>query len=528
MSSPSSASSSPSKRKRTSTLPGTSTADLLQPSSRDASGEDAAGSAVTESTSNRFKSNIHHNHNHNNNPPLKRPRKSSLGMMNTSDGVVGGVPTIANEDPGEPSDTTEASTDIANRSSFMTGNRESMVGADQDGGKTSRTMTPPSKAGIVPPKGFHTNPPPEGRAVRVYADGVFDLFHLGHMRQLAQAKTAFPNTHLIVGVTGDSETHKRKGLTVLTGAERAETVRHCKWVDEVIEDCPWIVTPEFLEKHQIDYVAHDDLPYGADEGDDIYRPIKEQGKFLVTQRTEGVSTTGIITKIVRDYEKYIARQFKRGTSRQELNVSWLKKNELDLKRHLHELRENIRQNWSTTGQELGKDLRQFWQSSRPASPGPGHSTTTTTTARDSNSLDLPPGGVGGISTTGGGPGSGSRSPLQRLSRLDLPRLGESLPGNDFAAGYMLGLIGGVRSWMTRPRHSQDGQDLAREGSNGTSSPSSSSDEEDNDDDGKHGEDRMSMSMPNLASRQKRHQQSEPKSQLQQGEGDGNEADAMQT
>ncbi|RAL64378.1 hypothetical protein DID88_001854 [Monilinia fructigena] len=29
---------------------------------------------------------------------------------------------------------------------------------------------------------------------------------------------------------------------------------------------------------------------------------KEQGKFLVTQRTEGVSTTGIITKIVRDYE----------------------------------------------------------------------------------------------------------------------------------------------------------------------------------------------------------------------------------
>ncbi len=119
-----------------------------------------------------------------------------------------------------------------------------------------------------------------------------------HMRQLEQAKTAFPNTYLIVGVTGDAETHKRKGLTVLSGSERAETVRHCKWVDEVVEDCPWIVTPEFLEQHQIDYVAHDDLPYGADEGDDIYRPIKEMGKFLVTQRTEGVSTTGIITKYI--------------------------------------------------------------------------------------------------------------------------------------------------------------------------------------------------------------------------------------
>jgi len=118
------------------------------------------------------------------------------------------------------------------------------------------------------------------------------------MRQLEQAKNAFPSTYLIVGVTGDAETHKRKGLTVLTGAERAETVRHCKWVDEVLPNCPWIVTAEFLEEHKIDYVAHDDEPYGASEGDDIYKSIKEQGKFLVTERTEGVSTTGIITKSV--------------------------------------------------------------------------------------------------------------------------------------------------------------------------------------------------------------------------------------
>ena len=266
------------------------------------------------------------------------------------------------------------------------------------------------------------------------------------MRQLEQAKTIFPNTYLIVGVTGDSETLKRKGLTVLSGAERAETVRHCKWVDEVLPNCPWVVTAEFLAKHNLDYVAHDDEPYGADEGDDIYAPIKEQGKFLVTQRTEGVSTTGIITKIVRDYEKYISRQLKRGTTRQELNISWLKKNELDVKRHVAELRDSIKTNWTAAGGEVGRDLRAFWQAtnSRPASPAPF--------LRRMKSDD------------GSGMGGGLlKSPVgtEHLKHLEVPGSAGSArndsPGRfslnlskseEFAQGYALGLIGGVKSWVS--------------------------------------------------------------------------------
>lgn len=43
-------------------------------------------------------------------------------------------------------------------------------------------------------------------------------------------------------------------------------------MDEVVTDAPWVVTMEFLEKHNIHYVAHDALPYSDATGsaNDVY------------------------------------------------------------------------------------------------------------------------------------------------------------------------------------------------------------------------------------------------------------------
>ena len=84
-----------------------------------------------------------------------------------------------------------------------------------------------------------------GRVYRVYCDGVWDLFHVAHMRALQQAKHALGEARkvqLVVGVCSDDSVARYKGSTVMNEALRCEAVRHCRYVDEVIDNSPWVIT----------------------------------------------------------------------------------------------------------------------------------------------------------------------------------------------------------------------------------------------------------------------------------------------
>lgn len=130
-----------------------------------------------------------------------------------------------------------------------------------------------------------------------YSYGVWDLLHVGHVRQLEEARKHCD--YLVVGVFTDEVAESFKRRPIISEYERAEMVIALKCVDQVVIQCS-IDPTDMLEQEGVDILFH------GDDWDTI--PGAEYmestgGKVITPPYTKSVSTSGIIKLIRERYEK---------------------------------------------------------------------------------------------------------------------------------------------------------------------------------------------------------------------------------
>lgn len=135
----------------------------------------------------------------------------------------------------------------------------------------------------------------------VYTYGVYDLFHLGHLNLLKQAKTF--GDKLIVGVVMDKAVQKQKGINrpIIPTNQRAEIINNCKYVYKTV------LQDKFKPIDSIELLRSEGyLINTLVLGEDQKHLSNEDKKYLIKMyklsietlpRTFGVSTSDIIQKI---------------------------------------------------------------------------------------------------------------------------------------------------------------------------------------------------------------------------------------
>lgn len=135
------------------------------------------------------------------------------------------------------------------------------------------------------------------KITRVYCCGVFDMCHLGHMKLFEKIVKSFDTPiHLIVGVHSDKSVETYKRTPIINEEFRVETVKLCKYVDEVWADADLFVSKEFCLVNNLDCVIIGEEYKGNKDFHWYWGPM-ELGIQKYISRFEELSTTDIIKKL---------------------------------------------------------------------------------------------------------------------------------------------------------------------------------------------------------------------------------------
>lgn len=129
-----------------------------------------------------------------------------------------------------------------------------------------------------------------------YTTGVYDMFHVGHLRLIKRAKEMCD--YLIVGVSTDELVQSYKNKTPMIPFEqRTEIVAACRYVDKVVPQTT-------MDKLVAWNTLHFDVMFHGDEwkGTPLYNKYEEEfakvgAEIVYLAHTEGVSSTMLAEKL---------------------------------------------------------------------------------------------------------------------------------------------------------------------------------------------------------------------------------------
>lgn len=130
-----------------------------------------------------------------------------------------------------------------------------------------------------------------------YTDGVYDLFHVGHLNMIETARKQCE--YLIVGVHSDEIVNQYKHrYPIIAEAERARIIGSIKGVDKVvINDIRDKLT--LLERYHFNVVFIGDDWKGTDRWNNFEKILGERNVDVVyVPYTRGISTTDIKKRIL--------------------------------------------------------------------------------------------------------------------------------------------------------------------------------------------------------------------------------------
>lgn len=122
-----------------------------------------------------------------------------------------------------------------------------------------------------------------------YTTGVFDLFHVGHLRLLKRAKNKCEK--LIVGVTTDELVSYKHKRAVIPFEERMEIIQSINYVDMVVPQTS-MDKMEAYKRLKFDAIFVGDDWKGSEKRIQYERQFKEVGvKIIYFPYTQGTSST---------------------------------------------------------------------------------------------------------------------------------------------------------------------------------------------------------------------------------------------